>query len=127
MKDQIAIELIEGVIKEVKEFIERIENAKIKNSLVSHGFVVWNPVAKMAMTFKFKDVGNGRRQAIGGRLTGILFAEHYTKEDATVLAADTLCGPDNVPAVAMFINDAIDLTISESYVHIANMESHLQA
>ena len=127
MKDQIAIKMLENIISETKEFIERIENAKIKHSLVSHGFVVWNPVAGMPMSFAFKDLPNGRKQATGGGVVGILFAERYTKADANTLAADTLCGPDKVPAVAMFINDAIDMTIASQNEHIANMEKLLAA
>lgn len=127
MKDQLAIEFMKKTIEETKAFVERIENAKIKYSLVSHGYVVWNPVAGMPLSFTFKDLPNGRKQATGGGVVGILFAEHYTKADATALAADTLCGPDKVPAVAMFINDAIDLTIASQNEHIAKMESHLAA
>ena len=127
MKDQITIKMLENIISETKAFIERIENAKIKYSLVSHGFVVWNPVAGMPLSFTFKELPNGRKQATGGGVAGILFAEHYTKADATALATDTLCGPDKVPAVAMFINDAIDMTIESQNEHIANMEKLLAA
>ena len=127
MADQIAIEYMKNTIAQAKYFIERIEKAKIKNSLVSHGYVVWNPVVGMAMIFRFKNLPNGKRQAIGGGVAGIMFAEYYSKEDATALAEDTLCGPDKVPAVAMFINDAIDLTISGQNEMIANLESHLTA
>ena len=134
MKDQITIKMLENIISETKAFIERIENAKIKYSLVSHGFVVWNPVAGMPLSFTFKELPNGRKQATGGGVAGILFAEHYTKADATALAADTLCGPKKVPAVPMFINDAIDLTIAEQSelvatleTHVAELESHLAA
>ena len=126
MADQIAIEHMKNTIAQAKDFIERIENAKIKNSLVSHGYVVWNPVGGMPMKYEFKDLGNGKRQAISGGAVGIMFAERYTKEDATLLAEDTLCGPAKVPAVAMFINEAIDLTIDGQNEMIANLESQLE-
>lgn len=127
MTDQIAIKMLENTISETKAFVERIENAKIKYSLVSHGYVVWNPVAGMPLSYTFKDLGNGRKQATGGGVVGIMFAERYTKQDATALAADTLCGPDKVPAVAMFINDAIDLTISGQTELVKKLESQLAA
>ena len=127
MTNQIAVEFVKNSIAETMAFIERIENAKIKYSLVSHGFVVWNPVAGMPLSFTFKELPNGRKQATGGGVAGILFAERYTKADATALAADTLCGTDKVPAVAMFINDAIDMTIESQNEHIANMEKLLAA
>lgn len=126
MADQIAIEHMKTTIAQVKDFIERIEKAKIKYSLVSHGYVVWNPVVGMPMSYEFKDLHNGKRQAIGGGVAGIMFVEYYSKEDATLLAEDTLCGPDKVPAVAMFINDAIDLTIDGQNEMIANLESQLE-
>ena len=124
MTDTKAIAFLEKQINDSKEFVERIEKAKIKYSMVSHGYVVWNPVTGMPMSFDFKSLPGGRRQAIGGGSVGVLFAERYTKADAETLGANTLCGPDKVPAVAMFINDAIDLTIASQNKLIEQLESY---
>ena len=119
-----AIAFLEKQIADSKEFVERIEKAKIKFSMVSHGHVVWNPVTGMPMAYQYKQLTGNKRQVTGGGSVGVMFADRFTKADAETIAADTLCGPDKVPAVAMFINDAIDLTIKSQNELIGQLESY---
>jgi len=112
MTEEQAKALRDMVSKDAAEFIAKCEARKIKNSIVSHGWVVWNPVAGMGMDYDFAPAVNGRREVLKGHVTGITFAPMFTREDAEGLAAVTLCGPDKVPAVAMFINDALDKAIA---------------
>ena len=110
MDNQAAI-IRQKLIEDSNAFILTCEKAKLKNTIVSHGWVVWNPVTGTGLDFAFQDLGNGRKRPVEVHNQGILRTTCFTKEDAVTLASDIKCGPDNVPAVAMFINDALELTI----------------
>lgn len=122
-----ANQMLGKAIADAREFIGLIRKQKITQTIVSHGFIVWNPVAGMGMGFDFKAISGGRKEATNAYVTGVASAPRFTKADATILANNIGCGPERVPGIAMFINDAIDKTIESQEEFIRNMQEIYQA
>ena len=106
--------------KKTEEAIAGLESLRIRNSLVSHGFVVFNPAAGMPLEFTWEALPNGRKRATAGRCTALRNAPQFTRKDAETLARECKNG-HGATCEALFINDAIDRMQAAMREHLARL------
>lgn len=114
-------------ITQAEDVIEKCKKTRLTNTVVSHGFVVWNPVIECCLRYDLVAIEGTTKQTAVNPQMGLPYSVNwFTKRDAETVAADTKCGGDNVPAVAMFVNDAIDLTILKKLEFIAILKQYAE-
>ncbi|MDR5654480.1 hypothetical protein [Ruixingdingia sedimenti] len=112
---------IQALIDQADASIAQMESARLRYTIARFNHVVLS-ASDFALDFTFENNGDGTRTAIAAHMTALWKAPQFTKQDAETLAAAAADGAGR-PAKAVFINDAVDLMVTNTRQHIERLRA----